>query len=74
MSVPVGAVSALPFSVTLYSVAVPSAYSVNTTLAPWGAVVVPSAFFHAFVASASVTSCVFVMVPCEATGVVGLMV
>ena len=49
---PAGAVSTAPSSVTLYVVAVSSAYSVNSTLPPAGAVVLPSAFFHAFVALA----------------------
>ena len=75
--VPVGAVPTVPSSVTLRSLpptctALPSAYSVNTTLAPWGAVVVPSAFFHAFSAFAVVSSCVFVIVSPVATGSVVL--
>ena len=52
----------------------PSAYSVNTTVAPSGAVVVPSAFNHAFVALAVVDSCVFVIVLPDATGSVVLAV
>ena len=58
----------------MYSVASPSAYSVNSTLAPSGAVVVPSAFTHAFVAVAPVASCVFVIVSPEATASVVLAV
>ena len=64
----------MPSSVTVYSVASPSAYSVNTTLAPSGAVSLPSAFTHAFVAVALVSSCVFVIVLPEATGSVVLAV
>ena len=66
--VTVGALSAVPSSVTVYSVTSPSAYSVNTTVAPAGAVVLPSAFFHALDASAVVVSCVFVIVSPDATG------
>ena len=64
----VGAVSAVPSNVTLYSVATPSAYNVYSTLAPVGAVVLPSAFFHSLVALASVASCVFVIFPPFDTG------
>ena len=52
--VPVGSASTVPSSVTVYVVAAPSAYSVNTTVALSGAVTLPSAFFHAFSAFAVV--------------------
>ena len=66
--------STVPSSSIVLSVAVPSATSVNVTFAPSGAVVVPSAFFHAFSASICVFSCVFVIVSPEATAPVGLTV
>ena len=51
----------------MYVVAVPSAYSVNSTLPPAGAVVLPSAFFHAFSALTSVFTCSFVILPPAST-------